>query len=769
MRFTIVLAMTLVVLVANALGSEVINLEQKTFDQSVSKGRWFVEFYAPWCVHCQELEPTWNQLANEQGDFLKKKNFYIAKVDCTLHGDICEKNGVKNFPSLFLYNNGNKLDMYSGSRTLDSLTEFTKTKAVELYEKDTGEVIALGEETSGGSVPQNPLGTVVPLTGKNFDELVSSGPWFIKFFAPWCGHCQHLAPTWEKLGKSLKDKLNVGEVDCTIDGDLCKKYKILGYPTLKLFQSPDDIVDYKGSRQLQNLLDFAERAGAARISEINSEELDEAKETDDVLFIYLYDESTPLEFLRTMKTLSRSFFSLKFYSSKDKNLAKVLKVESTPALIVLKDDMQKTYPAKSPDDFTNLDALRKWIRSEKYPLVPEMDSENYEDILSGDRLVVLGVLQPNEVENFTRNKESLKKAAKIHQQTKKDGGSDDDRSIMFAWLNGNRWTDYIYNVYGKSIKDIPVVLIVDLKSSEYYDATKTGEKISFESNQLLETIYDAKEKHLIGKKSHKETKPHYHHILTESHDKVGLITLNRPKALNALSSDMFHEINEALEKFDNDPNIGAIVIAGNERAFAGKYIMPPGADITEMRGKTYAQVYKSNFLSNWGKINDVKKPTIAAVNGFALGGGCELAMSCDIIYAGENAAFGQPEIKLGIIPGAGGTQRLTRAIGKSKAMEIVLTGKKFTAQDAEKWGLVSKVLPVDKVLEEAIKLGQEIASLSQPSVQAAKEAVNNAFELSLKEGNHFERRLFYSLFSLADKEEGISAFLDKREPIWKNE
>ncbi|CAG8576665.1 8355_t:CDS:2, partial [Scutellospora calospora] len=244
-----------------------------------------------------------------------------------------------------------------------------------------------------------------------------------------------------------------------------------------------------------------------------------------------------------------------------------------------------------------------------------------------------------------------------------------------------------------------------------------------------------------GDKDSKSDAPNYKNILTESHDKVGLITLNRPKALNSLSSDLFHEVNDALEKFDNDSSIGAIVITGNERVFA--------ADIKEMLDKTFAKSYKTNFLGHWGKINDVKKPVIAAVNGFAqLGGGCELAMSCDVIYAGEGAKFGQPEIKLGLIPGAGGTQRLTRAVGKSKAMEIVLSGRTFTAQEAEQWGLVSKVFPVNQVLEKAIELGQEFAGFSQPVIQAAKESVNAAYELSLKEGCHFERRLFQGIFSL---------------------
>ncbi|CAJ0917909.1 11183_t:CDS:2 [Entrophospora sp. SA101] len=228
---------------------------------------------------------------------------------------------------------------------------------------------------------------------------------------------------------------------------------------------------------------------------------------------------------------------------------------------------------------------------------------------------------------------------------------------------------------------------------------------------------------------------------------------SQKKQLNALSSDLFNDVNDALEKYDSDPEIRAIVITGSEKAFAA------GADIQEMADKTFAEVYKTNFLWHWGKINEIKKPIIAAVN----------AMSCDIIYAGEKAIFGQPEIKLGVIPGAGGTQRLTRAIGKSKAMEIILTGKNFTAQEAEQWGLVSKIFPVDKLLDESIKLGQEIAGFSQPVTQAAKESINKSFELSLKEGNHFERRLFQTLFALKDKFEGMEAFLKKRLPQWKHE
>ncbi|CAG8543811.1 2661_t:CDS:10 [Acaulospora colombiana] len=591
------------------------------------------------------------------------------------------------------FNGGKQVDRFNGIRNIEALNEFTKTKAEELYdsqEEGTEEIYVTNEEIPvESSVPTNPLGTVVILTGKNFDELISSGPWFVKFFAPWCGHCQHLAPTWEELGKKLKDKVNVGKVDCTVDG-----------------------VDYKGSRQLQSLQDFAEKAGAARISEITADDLDKAKENDEVIYVYLYDEKTPSRFLRNMKILSRSFFSTKFYSSKDKKLVETLKVDKLPTLVVLKDSLQKNYLSESSGDFSDIGALKKWVRSEKYPLVPEMNSENYEDILSGDGLIVLGVLQPTGDEAFTKTKDSLKEAARLYyKQTGEPNDSKNDKSVTFAWLDGVKWSDYISGIYGLKSKDLPAILIVDPKSSEYYDTSITGRKISFESRQLLETIDDAKAKHLIGKSTMGIMEKTFRGMSTfGSQIKESLI--NHPfisLSILALVFSAFWRYCLTLQVRDG---------RDFERAYAG-------ADIKEMLDKSFAEVYKANFLGHWSKINDVKKPTIAAVNGFALGGGCELAMSCDIIYAGENAVFGQPEIKLGIIPGAGGTQRLTRAIGKSRAMEIVLSGRKFSAQEAEKWGLVSRIFPVDKVLEEAIKLGQEIAGLSQPSVQAAKESINS--------------------------------------------
>ncbi|KFM75757.1 Enoyl-CoA hydratase, mitochondrial, partial [Stegodyphus mimosarum] len=239
---------------------------------------------------------------------------------------------------------------------------------------------------------------------------------------------------------------------------------------------------------------------------------------------------------------------------------------------------------------------------------------------------------------------------------------------------------------------------------------------------------------------------------------VGLITLNRKKALNALCDGLMNELSSALDALESDKDVGAIVLTGSERAFAA------GADIKEMQNKTFSDCFSSNFLVTWDRVARTRKPIIAAVNGYALGGGCELAMMCDIIYAGDGAKFGQPEISIGTIPGAGGTQRLTHAIGKSRTMEIVLTGNQFTAAEAEKWGLVSKVFPADKVVEEAIKLGEKICTNSKLIVAICKDSVNNAYETTLQEGLKIEKRYFHSTFATNDRKEGMTAFLEKRKP-----
>lgn len=252
----------------------------------------------------------------------------------------------------------------------------------------------------------------------------------------------------------------------------------------------------------------------------------------------------------------------------------------------------------------------------------------------------------------------------------------------------------------------------------------------------------------------------YKYIITEQKDRVGLITLNRPKQLNALCNELLDEVIHAGKAFDKDDTVGAIVITGSDKAFAA------GADIKEMSTLTYAKCYKENLFKSWTEIPKISKPIIAAVSGYALGGGCELAMMCDIIIASETAKFGQPEIALGVIPGGGGTQRLTRAIGKSKAMELILTGSMIDAHQAERDGLVSRVVPNDKLMETALALGNKIAGFSQPAVAMAKETVSAAYELNLEEGLRFERRIFHSMFALDDQKEGMAAFLAKRPAAW---
>jgi len=257
----------------------------------------------------------------------------------------------------------------------------------------------------------------------------------------------------------------------------------------------------------------------------------------------------------------------------------------------------------------------------------------------------------------------------------------------------------------------------------------------------------------------------YEYIKTElagTDNRVGLVTLNRPKALNALCAGLMDELIRALNDMDNDPTIGAMVLTGSEKAFAA------GADIKEMQHRDFASNYRENFLEWWSNITLVRKPIIAAVNGYALGGGCEVAMMCDIIYAGERAKFGQPEITIGTIPGAGGTQRLTRAIGKSRAMEMNLTGVPIGAKEAASYGLVSKVFPPDTLVTEAVKTADIIAGHSKIVVQICKETTNAAFELPLKEGMRFEKRMFQSTFATEDRKEGMTAFVEKRKPEWKD-
>jgi len=247
-------------------------------------------------------------------------------------------------------------------------------------------------------------------------------------------------------------------------------------------------------------------------------------------------------------------------------------------------------------------------------------------------------------------------------------------------------------------------------------------------------------------------------LLTETRGNVGLITLNRPKALNALNSTVMRELSEALKAFDSDPSVGAVVLAGSEKAFAA------GADIKEMQAVDFVDAFVGDFLGGWEAVAATRKPIVAVVSGYALGGGCELAMMCDFIIASETAKFGQPEITLGVIPGMGGSQRLARAVGKAKAMDLVLTGRMMDAAEAERAGLVARIVAPERLLDEALEAAAKIASFPRAAVLMAKEAVNRADEVTLSEGLRFERRLFQSLFATQDQKEGMSAFVEKRKP-----
>ena len=252
-------------------------------------------------------------------------------------------------------------------------------------------------------------------------------------------------------------------------------------------------------------------------------------------------------------------------------------------------------------------------------------------------------------------------------------------------------------------------------------------------------------------------------IVVERRGRVGIVRLNRPQALNALNVTLKDELLSAVEAFDADADVGCILMTGSDKAFAA------GADIKEMADQSYIDIFRADYTADYERLARVRKPIIAAVAGFALGGGCELAMMCDLIIAADNAKFGQPEIKLGVIPGIGGTQRLARAVGKAKAMDLILTGRMMDAAEAERSGLVARVVPAASLMEEALKVAETIAAMSQPSLIAAKEAVNRSFETSLAEGVRFERRVFHALFATKDRKEGMAAFIEKRPPRFMNE
>ena len=255
----------------------------------------------------------------------------------------------------------------------------------------------------------------------------------------------------------------------------------------------------------------------------------------------------------------------------------------------------------------------------------------------------------------------------------------------------------------------------------------------------------------------------YQNILVERRGAVGVVTLNRPEALNALNAGLIAELASALDRLEADAAVGAIVLTGNEKAFAA------GADVKEMVSKTYPEIYCEDFITRgWERLGQCRKPVVAAVAGFALGGGCELAMMCDIVIAADTAKFGQPEITLGTIPGAGGTQRLPRFVGKAKAMDLCLTGRMMDAAEAERAGLVSRIVPAAELLSEAVTIAERVAQMSRPVAMMVKEAVNRAYETTLAEGIRFERRLFHSTFATADQKEGMAAFIEKRKPTFRN-
>ncbi|CAG8461959.1 2238_t:CDS:2 [Paraglomus brasilianum] len=372
---------------------------------------------------------------------------------------------------------------YNGQRTPEELTEFIVSSASKYYVK-----------------PINPNGEVVELNSKNFDELARSGPWFIKFFAPWCPHCQTLKPTWEKLGNVLKGKVNVGTVDCTVEGDICNNYSIRGYPTLKLLIN-GETTDYRGSRKLEELKKWAEKAVAAGAIKINADDFAEIREKEDLFFLFVYDSKTSAEAMTTINDLSKTFFSIgKFYVSDDSEILLQLGISEIPTFLVVKSDINYRYTSSASNAFTDVKSLKAFIQKHKYPLLTQIDLGNSEDILKGSKLVVLGIMNPKE-KKFIDAKKSLRNVAvKYYSKVNEAGGNEGGREVVFAWIDGTRWSEYIGRMYGIKTASLPTVVIHDAEGDEYYDNTIRGTLFSvYDEAELYDAINDAKGNRLIGK------------------------------------------------------------------------------------------------------------------------------------------------------------------------------------------------------------------------------------------------------------------------------
>ncbi|ORX84912.1 thioredoxin-domain-containing protein [Basidiobolus meristosporus CBS 931.73] len=457
-RSRFILALCLIALFSSAWGAGTVELTEESLN-SIEKDTWLVEYYSPNCTFCKRLAPIWEKLVETEGDALTKSRFFFGKIDCVANESICEKNKIDGYPTILLYNKGKLVEEFADEHTYEAILAYVSSKAAEYKPAevensktvDDGAPLKVnGSKTAVTSKP-NPDGIVVPLTPTNFSSNTSKGPWFVKFYAPWCGHCQALAPIWVEVGEALRGKINVAEVNCEMYGQFCSTEEIRSYPTIKFIQE-GSVTLYDGGRTLEALSNFAIGLTGTDIGQISVANAHDITQND-VAFIYFHNKESPKAYLDSIYAISAKVgLQSQFYVTEDPAIAKNLDVTEVPALVAYKNGQAKAYTGP----FEDVKGLSRWIWQEKLPILVQLDSDTSEEILNTPGYVVLGILNPG-APNFAQQKAILKEAAiaRYHQPD-----NHKKARVIFSWVDGHNWLSYVYRTFGLNTDAFPSVVIL---------------------------------------------------------------------------------------------------------------------------------------------------------------------------------------------------------------------------------------------------------------------------------------------------------------------
>ncbi|KAG0071904.1 hypothetical protein BGZ89_008974 [Linnemannia elongata] len=458
------------------------SLTSADFDAAIATGATFVKYYSPDCVHSQKLESTWEKLAVEHKDWQRTVGFKFAEVDCVAQADLCEDNEVVSYPTMKLYHRGEQVAKYSKSRSYNALDEFVSAMASEYIEVPKG--VKLEELPE---IRVNALGKVINLNAETYASRTPFGPWLIEYYAPWCGHCQALAPVWDELAEHLKDKVNVAKVDCTVNKEICYHQRIRGYPTIKLHQFGESI-EYNGFRSGPAFAEFALEAIVPSVKPVTLEALNDIKGSKDVTYIYTHDDNTSAEINGLIDRQSQIFYKqIGLYGSNDPTVAKSLGV-STPSLTVLKDNRQFTYEGS----LTDSDAVKAWIKEVQQPLVLSLDGSNVGSFLQTKGWIALGLFDPSSADTAAARKELIETAHAYYKANAESNAQHDvlGNALNFAILDAKEWQAYVRGAYGLEIDALPAVFIVSGVQELYYAHGFDGRRVPVEKDALLAHIAD---------------------------------------------------------------------------------------------------------------------------------------------------------------------------------------------------------------------------------------------------------------------------------------